>query len=104
MPTVGVLADMAVLVTLHRFWPAPASATLGGSSFVMVTSSVDEPQKPLLMVHLRVVAVPAVKPVMPVVDNVAVVIVQVPLTILHAPVPTAGVLPAKFAVAVLQKF
>ena len=101
-PVTAVLADMAVLVTLHRFWSAPASAAVGKASFVIDTSSVLELQKPLLMVHLNSVVVPAPKPVMPVVDNVAVLIVHVPLTILHTPVPITGVLPLKLAMAVLH--
>ena len=50
------------------------------------------------MVHLNTYAVPAV-PVKVLTGLVGVVIVPpVPLTILHAPVPTAGVLAARVAV------
>ena len=102
MPTVGVFPAIAVPVTLHRFWSAPASAAVGKASFVIDTSSVLELQKPLLMVHLNSVVVPAPKPVMPVVDKVGVVIVHVPLTTLHTPVPIIGVLPLKLAMDVLH--
>jgi len=54
------------------------------------------------MVHLSVTLVPAVNPVIPVVDNVGVVIVATPLTTLHTPVPTDGVLPDNVAVVKLQ--
>ena len=57
---------------------------------------------PLLIVHLNVVAVPTVNPVTVVVGLVAVVMVHVPVTILHAPLPVAGVLPANWVVVTLH--
>ena len=102
VPTIGLLPAKDVLVTLHSCWSNPASAMLGNASFVIVTSSILEPQKPLLIVHLNTVLVPAVKPVTLVVAELAAVIVHVPLTILHTPVPITGVLPIMFAVDVLH--
>jgi len=50
------------------------------------------------------VLAPTVKPVTPLVDNVAVVTVPVPAITLHVPTPVVGVLPAKVAVVTLQRF
>ena len=58
----------------------------------MVTSSVEEGQVALLMLHLKV-TLPTTSPVMLVLGDVASVIVATPDTMLHAPVPT----PAEFA-------
>lgn len=102
VPVAGVLADMAVEVTLQSCWSAPASATVGRASLVTATSSVLELQNPLLMVHLSIVVVPGANAVIPVEDKVGVVMVQVPLTILHTPVPVMGALPLKLAAEVLH--
>ena len=60
-------------------------------------------QVPFVIVHLRVVVPPAVKPVTVLVFEVGVVIVTaVPLTKLHAPVPVVGALPAKVKLLVLH--
>ena len=64
---------------------------------VIVTSAVLE-QVPLVMVHLNTAALPTSKPVNPDVGDDASVIATVPETTDHAPVPTAGVLPASVAV------
>jgi hypothetical protein len=65
---------------------------------VILTSSVDGVHGALLIVHLNTYAVPAV-PVKVLVGLAGVVIVPpAPLTILHAPVPAAGVLAARVAV------
>ncbi len=69
----------------------------------MITSSLDAAQAPLLMVHLKVAA-PVTNPVTPDVGLVGVVTVAVPATTVHAPVPVAGVLPAKVAVLTLHRF
>jgi len=103
-PVVGVFADNAVVVELHKFWSEPAFDVVGKASMIIVMSSDELGQKPLLIVHLSVTLVPAVKPVIPVVDNVAVVIVAAPLITLHIPVPVVGTLPASVAVVVLHKF
>ena len=70
----------------------------------MVTSSVDDGQDPLLMVHLNVADAPIVNPVTAELADAGVVIVAVPDTTLQAPVPAAGVLPARFVVVTLHKF
>ena len=58
----------------------------------------------MLTVHLNVALAPTVKPVTVDVGDDAVVIVAAPDTTLQAPVPTAGVLPARVAVVTLHKF
>ncbi len=63
----------------------------------MVTSSVDGVQPEPLIVHLNVTE-PTTKPVTPDVGLVAVVIVAVPVTTVHNPVPLVGVLPARLDV------
>ena len=79
----------------------PATDVVGGALLVNTTSSVDV-QAPLVMVHLKVILVPAVTPVTPEVGEVGVVTVPVPLTLLHAPVPVVGVFPASVNVVVLH--
>jgi hypothetical protein len=59
-------------------------------------------QLPLLMVHRKVAALPAVIPVIVVVGLPALVIVAVPDCTVHSPVPTAGVLAAIVKVLVLH--
>jgi hypothetical protein len=71
---------------------------VGNALKVMLTSSVDGVHGALVIVHLRTYAVPAV-PVKVLVGLVGVVTVPpVPDMILHAPVPTAGVLAARVTV------
>ena len=57
---------------------------------------------PLETVHLKVAVVPAAKPVTVVVALDGVVIVAVPLTNVHTPVPTEGAVAAIVKVVVLQ--
>ena len=68
----------------------------------MVTSSVEAVHTPLEMVHLNVTFVPAATPVIVVVGEAAFVIEAVPLTTVHCPLPTIGVLAAMVKVEVLQ--
>ena len=68
----------------------------------MITSSVAAVHMPLETVHLKVAVVPAAKPVTVVVRLEGVVIVAVPLTNVHAPVPTEGAVAAIVKVVVLQ--
>ena len=76
---------------------------------VIITSSVEGVQGALEIVH-RKVAVPGTakpgtaKPVTPEVGEEGVVMVAVPETTDHTPVPTAGVLPANVVVVTLQRF
>jgi len=71
---------------------------------VIVTSSVDAVQGLLLMVHRNVTLEPTDKPVTALAGDVGDVIVAEPLTTLHIPVPTVGVLPAKVVAVTLHKF
>jgi hypothetical protein len=65
---------------------------------VIIKSAVELGQAaPLLTVHLNTFA-PIPKPVTDDVGLVALVIVPVPLTSVHVPVPTVGVFPDKVAV------
>lgn len=82
--------------------PSRASTKLAGQQVVIITSSVEATQGELEIVQ-RSVAVPGTaKPVTPEVGEDGVVIVAVPETTVHAPVPTVGVLPAKVAVLTPQ--
>ena len=70
---------------------------------VITTSSVLAVHGALLIVHLNVYVLPAV-PVNVLVGLLAVVMLPpVPETILHAPVPTVGVLPAKVVLVTPHK-
>lgn len=55
------------------------------------------------IVHLKVTVEPIVKPVTPEVGDVGEVIVAVPETTVHVPVPVTGVFPANVAVVTLHK-
>ena len=70
---------------------------VGAASLVIVTSSVELGHTPLLIVHRNTFA-PTPNAVTPDVGLPGVVIVPVPLTNVHVPVPTVGALPAKVAV------
>ena len=56
-----------------------------------------------MIVHRSVTESPGTNPVMADVDKVGVVMVAVPDTTVHSPVPTVGELPAKVAVVTLHK-
>jgi hypothetical protein len=83
-------------------WQMVIPVVNGNALFVSITSSADAVQGAFEIVHLNVALVPAGTPVTPDVGEVAVVIVAVPLTKLHAPVPTVGVLPARVKLPLLQ--
>ena len=104
VPVVAVLPAMVAVLTLHKSWSAPAFAVVGVAATFIMISSVEFVQAPLLIVHLNVALAPTVKPVNVVVGEEAVVIVAVPDTTLHVPVPVVGVLPAIVAVVTLHKF
>jgi hypothetical protein len=93
VPEVAALPASVNVLVLHCVWSVPAFATVAAASFVSTTSSV-EVQVPLVIVQRRVAGVPAVTPVTPEVAELGVVIVAVPLTTLHAPVPEVAALPA----------
>ena len=104
VPVAGVLPASVAVVTLHRFWSAPAAEVVGGEATLMITSSVEAAHAPLLIVHLSVALAPTVKPVKPLVAEAGVVIVAAPAVTVHKPVPVTGTLPANVAVVTLHKF
>ena len=71
---------------------------------MIVISSVELVQAPLLIVHLNVALAPTVSPVMVVVGLLAVVMVAVPLTTLQLPLPVVAVFAAIVAVVTLHRF
>ena len=101
-PTPAEFADIVVVVVLHSSWSAPAFATVGKASIVMVTSSFVDTQLPLLIVQRNVALAPAVNPVTVVVSLVGAVIVATPDCNVHTPVPIIAVLPDKVAVVKLH--
>src|SRR5438445_2284636 len=68
----------------------------------MDTFEVESAQVPLWIVHRNTLA-PYPKPLTPELGLLGVVIVPLPLTKLHVPVPTVAVFPASVAVQVSQK-
>ena len=73
---------------------------VGTLLLVIITSSVEIPQRPLSIVQRKVADAPNTNPVNPDVGEVGVVIVAVPDTNVHVPVnpAEAGVFPARVAV------
>lgn len=92
-PVVGVLAVIVKLPLLQLFLSVPALAVVGLRLNVTSTSSVDA-QAPLVIVHLKVYAVPAVPLKVVAGFDAATKLPPAPLTILHAPVPVTGLLAA----------
>ncbi len=82
---------------------APALATVGGSATNMIISSVLLAQPGAEIVQRKVALAPIVKPVTPDNGSVGVVIVAVPDTTLHTPVPDVAVFAANVAVVTLHK-
>ena len=68
---------------------------VGDALFVNVTSSEVDGQGTFEIVHLSTALVPTGTPVTPEVGEVGVVMLAVPLTSVHRPLPDVGVLPAK---------
>ena len=102
-PIIGVFPNKELLVRLHKLVSEPAFAIVGRLLMVIVTSSLEELQEPLLIVQRNVTAVPAVNPVIFDVGDVGVVIVAEPETNVHNPVPTTGVFAASVCEATLHK-
>ena len=67
-----------------------------------MTSSAEEAQTPLAIVHRKVALVPAARPVTVVVGEEGEVMVAEPVIRDQVPVPTAGLLAAMVNVEVLQ--
>ncbi len=76
-------------------WSAPAAAAVGFRLNVITTSSVEAVHGLLLIVQRKVYVEPAVPVNVDVALDAVVTLPPVPETILHAPVPTVGVFPAK---------
>ena len=70
---------------------------------MITTSSTEDAQAGLDIVHLNVALDPIAKPVTPELAEAGVVMVAVPENTVQVPVPTAGVLPPKVAVVTLHK-
>ncbi len=93
-PRLGVLPASVKVLVLQFSWLLPASAVVGCASLVNTTSSVETGQLPLAIVQRNVALVPSGTPVTPEVAEEGVVIVAVPLTTIHVPVPVVGTFPA----------
>ena len=104
LPTAGVFPAKVAVVVLHKFWSEFALAAVAGAAIVITTSSVDAAQAPLLMVHLKVTLEGMVMPVTVELAEPGVVMVAVPETTLHSPVPVAGTLPERVVVLTLHRF
>src|ERR1035437_7854658 len=70
----------------------------------MVTLLLVEGQTPFEIVHCKTDAAPGVSPVTPELKSVGVVTTAVPEVTVHAPVPGAGLLPARVVTRTLQRF
>ena len=95
-PTVGALAA-SVAVGLQMVWSAPAAATVGNWSTLMVIASALGGQVPFVIVHTKVFT-PVVNPVTPLVGLAGVVTAPVPAVTVQSPVPTVGAFAASVAV------
>jgi hypothetical protein len=102
VPAVGVFPAREMATLPHDVKSAPALAVVGVALLVNTTSSVEAVQGALLMVQRKVTLDPLGTPVTVVVGEEALVIVPVPLTTVHAPVPTAAVLAARVKVPLPQ--
>ena len=104
VPTTGLLPARVVTVVLQRFWSTPALETSGAASTLMVTLLLVEGQTPLEIVHRKVDAAPGVSPVTPELNRVGVVTTPDPAVTVHAPVPGAGLFPARVDTVTLHRF
>lgn len=89
-PVAAVAAKVAVEEQID--WSLPANALTGLLSTVIVTSSTEEEQTPLLIVQ-RNTFTPADKPDTAVFAEVALTKVAVPETTVQTPEPTVGIFP-----------
>ena len=95
VPTIGVFPDNVADVP-QTVWFVPATDVVGPPVLVIVTCVLDDAQGALLIVHSNTFA-PTPNPVTVVFGFPGVVIVPLPLTNVHTPVPTDGVFPANVA-------
>ena len=103
LPIPGALPSRTVVVILHNPWPAPASEVVGGASMVTTTSSSDEGQKALEMVHFKVTVAPITRSDMVDVGEVAEIIVAEPETRVQVPIPVIGLFPERSVLVTLHK-
>src|SRR5919106_1039642 len=103
VPITAALPARVKFEVLHCSWSAPALATVGVALLVSTTSS-KLVHEPLMIVHLKVTLLPAVRPVTVLVAEPGVVMVA-PLaapTMLQVPVPITAAFPARVKFAVLH--
>ena len=86
----GNTADIVVL-SAHNSSSLPALAL---KELLVIVTCADDVQPALLITHTNVLA-PPVKPVIPVLYKVGVVMLAAPDKRVHSPVPTTGLLPSK---------
>jgi hypothetical protein len=101
-PVIGVFPANVEEVTLQSVWSAPADAAVGNELLLMITSSKDAVQAPLLIVHRKVDEKPTDNPVIPEVAEAGVVITAEPELTVHKPVPIPATLPANVAEVTLH--
>ena len=97
VPTDAMFPDNVAVLMLQAVISAPALAVVGLSLLVMVISSNVAAQGALVMVQRNTFA-PTPNPVIPELAALGEVIVPVPETSVHDPVPAVGVFPARVAV------
>src|SRR5690606_13668736 len=91
VPTTGVMALITNVLLSHcSISTGPASAVVGSARLVRTTWSTLAPQVPFSTRHSRVADVPAGTPVTVGLKAPGVVIVAIPVTKLHVPLPIAG--------------
>lgn len=89
VPTSGLLA-FNVKVEAHKFCDTPALAAVGRASTIIAIVELEAVQGRFEIVHAKTL-VPKPNPVIVVLGNVGFVIIPVPETNVHKPVPTVGV-------------
>lgn len=77
---------------------------MGPGLTIILILSTEVEQVPLVIVHANVAESPITKPVTPLVGDVGEVMVAVPDTSVHVPVPTVGVFPVTTVDVVLHNF
>jgi hypothetical protein len=103
VPMAGLFAASVVEVTLQSTESAPAFAVVGTASIRITMSSEEAGHAPLAMVQRITEEAPTESAVIPEVLEAGVVMLAVPETRVHVPVPVTGTLPARVVVVILQK-